>query len=124
MYNRGFTLVELTAIIVILAIIFLISFPNLLNISKNDEKKLNESMKNDLCKAGETYIYSNLNDFDILEEGKKIQIPIEDLIKNNLVDKNKKNPKTKNNVGQDELIYTVLTDGTLECEYVEFKKEG
>lgn len=118
MNNSGFTLVELTAIIVILALIFLIAFPNLQNMTMNDKEKQYETMKKDLCLAGETYIYSNIDNFGKLIKGKTIEIAINDLIKNDIIDE-KINPKSKKSVKNDVLIYNVLEDGILECTYNE-----
>lgn len=118
MNNRGFTLVELTAIIIILALIFLIAFPNLQNILRNDKEKQYETMVKDLCLAGEEYIYSNLSNFGEFIPGEKIEITINDLIKNDVID-DKINPKSKKSVKYDVLIYTVLVDETLECSYNE-----
>lgn len=118
MNNSGFTLVELTAIIIILALIFLIAFPNLQNIARDDNEKQYETMKKDLCLAGETYIYSNVNNFGELSQGKKIEITINDLIKNDIIDE-RVNPKSKKSVKNDTLTYTVLEDGILECVYNE-----
>lgn len=118
MNNSGFTLVELTAIIVILALIFLIAFPNLQNIVRDDKEKQYETLKKDLCLAGKTYIYSNVNNFGELTNGKKIEITINDLIKNDIIDE-KINIKSKKNVKNDVLTYVVLEDGTLECTYNE-----
>ena len=39
MNNKAFTLIELTAVVLLLAIIFLVSFPSLLSLSKSDEEK-------------------------------------------------------------------------------------
>lgn len=122
MDNRGFTLVELTAIIIILALIFLVAFPNLQSIVKNDKEKQYETMVKDLCLAGEEYIYSNLSNFGEFIPGEKIEIVIDDLIKNDVID-DKINPKSKKSVKYDMLIYTVLADETLECSYND-KKEG
>ena len=59
MNKKGFTLIELLGIVLILALIFSLSFPAYLNmIKKTKEDKANQ-LKEDLCLAGETYLYEN-----------------------------------------------------------------
>lgn len=120
MNNKAFTLVELIAIIVVLAAIFFVSFPSLLNIAKKDEEKKYNDMVKNLCLAGESYIYANVDDFDELSTtNSKIEINIEELIIYGNVDANLKNPKTEKRINNDILYYTVLNDNSLDCEYVE-----
>ena len=115
---RGFTLIELTAVIVILAAIFLVSFPAFLNISRADKEKEYNNMVNNLCIAGETYIYSNMDNFEELSTvGSKINISINNLITYGNVDKNTINVKTGQLIQEDSLVYTVLNDNSLQCEY-------
>ena len=120
MNNKGFTLIELVGIVLILAAIFLVSFPALLNMTKADEEKSYNTMITDLCLAGESYIYSNMEDFNNLSViGSNININIDELILYGNVDSDLKNPKTKASVSQDRLVYTVLQDYSLDCEYIE-----
>lgn len=118
MNTRGFTLIELTAVIVVLAAIFLVSFPAFLNTSRADKEKEYDNMVDDLCMAGKAYIYSNMDDFKELSTiGSKINVSISDLITYGNVDKNTVNVKTEQKIQDDTLIYTVLNDYSLECEY-------
>lgn len=118
MDNRGFTLVELVAIIIVLATIFLVSFPSFLNTAKLDKEKEYQEMVNNLCIAGETYIYSNLDDFpEIKNINSKINIQIEELISYGNVKSGITNIKAEKVVDRDALIYTVLEDYSLDCEY-------
>ena len=116
MNNKGFTLIELVAIVLVIAAIFMVSFPNLLNLSK---KKYN-SMVESLCLAGATYIYNNEVDFkSMIIPNNKIEIVISELIINEMVKNNTMNPKTNKSVENDKLIYTVQSDKSLSCEYKE-----
>lgn len=120
MNNKGFTLIELVAIVLVLAAIFLVSFPSLLNLSKKDEEKKYNSMVESLCLAGKTYIYNNESDFkSMIIPNNKIEIVISELIINEMVKNNTTNPKTNKSVENDKLIYTVLSDKSLNCEYKE-----
>ena len=118
MNNKAFTLVELVAIILILALIALIAFPALIGTQKSDSEKLYTNMVNDLCLAGETYIYSNKDDFDLSIEN-EIEIDIQELIAYGNIDSNLKNPNTNNTIVDDTLKYTVQSDKALSCEYID-----
>lgn len=119
MNTRGFTLLELTAIIVVLAAIFLVGFPTLLNVTKKDKDNQYVKMKENLCLSGREYIYSNLGDFEgISDIGNQIQVPISDLIEYGNVEKTI-NVETGKSIEKDLLIYTVLDDYTLDCVYKE-----
>ncbi len=120
MNTRGFTLVEIIAIMVILVSIFLVSFPALDSMLKSDEEKLYNTMVDDLCIAGKTYLYSNMNLFPELSVvSSEIEIEISELIKYGSVDKNLKNPKTDKTIENNKLQYTVLEDFSLDCKYIE-----
>ena len=120
MNNKGFTLIELVAIVLVIAAIFLVSFPSLLNLSKKDEERKYDSMVDTLCLAGETYIYNNESDFkNLMVVDNKIEIVISELVINEMVKKDTTNPKTNKSVENDKLIYTVLSDKSLNCEYKE-----
>lgn len=120
MNNKGFTLIELVAIILVLVAIFLVSFPSLLNISKTDEEKEYKTMVEDLCLAGKSYIYANTSLFSELSViGGNIEIPIETLIEYGNVKSDMVNPKTNKKVEKDSLNFTVLSDYSLNCEYKE-----
>lgn len=118
MNNKGFTLIEVVAIVIVLVAIFLVSFPSLLGVSKAEEENKYNSMVSNLCTAGKTYIYSNLEQFPSISiEGSEIEVKINLLIEYGNVDKNLKNPKTGRSVKYDTLNYIVLSDLSLDCQY-------
>lgn len=120
MKTRGFTLVELIAIIVVLLGIFLFSFPNLTNMMNTDDEKKYDDMVVNLCTSGKSYMYSNMDDFKELSiANSTIELRIDKLINYGNVDKNLKNPKSNKSVKNDKLKYTVLSDFSLDCEYIE-----
>ena len=82
MRNKGFTLIEMMAIIIILAVIALFSFPSILELISNNEIKNNEEQLSNLYIATENYIVQNYKD-----EYKTIPfyITIEELISNDYV---------------------------------------
>ena len=120
MNTRGFTLIEVIAIMVVLVAIFLVSFPILSNMARSDETKKYDSMVTDLCIAGKTYMYSNMDEFPELSiVNSEIELEIDELISYGNVDKDLVNPKTELSIENDILKYTVLEDFSLDCEYIE-----
>ena len=118
MNRKGFTVIELVAIIVVLAAIFLVSFPSIINTAKKNEEKKFDMMVKNLCMAGESYIKAKADEFPALSTvGSTINIAVNDLISYGNVKSNIKNPKTDASVSGDSLEYKVLPDQSLECEY-------
>lgn len=116
--EKGFTLVELIAIILVLSAIFLVSFPSILNSAKKGKEEEYNNMVKNLCLAGETYIYSNIENYDQLKTvGSTINIAVNELIEYGNVDASLTNPKTGTLVENSTLVYTVSSDLTLVCEY-------
>jgi hypothetical protein len=77
-------------------------------------------MVENLCLAGESYIYANIDEFDDISIiGNQIEITIEELIIYGSVERDLLNPKTENKINNDTLIYTVLNDKSLKCQYQE-----
>ena len=120
MNTRGFTLVEVIAIMAILIGIFLVSFPYLNNMVNSDNEKLYDNMVDELCIAGKTYLYSHMDLYPELSiVGEVIDIDIDLLIKYGNIDADVINPKTEEPIQKDKLKYTVLEDLSLECKYIE-----
>ena len=118
--NKGFTLVELLAIISILALIFLVSFPNFMSMTRKDEAKKYEEMEESLCLAGKTYIYNHMEEYTELSTPNSIiEIQIQDLIDYEIVENDLKNPNTNKYVKNYKLKYKVLQDQSLDCKYIE-----
>ena len=114
MNNRGFTLVEVIGIVLILSTIFLVSFPSLMGITKKADEDKYDDMVENLCLAGESYIYSNMNTYeDFISKRKKINISVQTLINYGNVDVDKIDNAAINST----LIYTVNSDLSLACTY-------
>ena len=119
MKTRGFTMIELLAIITILATILLISFPTLINMTRRDKERQYNDMVATLCKAGETYIYDNIDNYpNINTVGNVEYVDIDYLKDDGLVSKNQTNPKTGDNIFGN-IRYTTQSDKSLKCYYEE-----
>lgn len=62
MEKKGFTLIELMAVIIILTVIALFSFPSILELISNNETKNNEEQLSNLYMSTENYITQNYKD--------------------------------------------------------------
>ena len=103
--NKGFTLIEVIGIVVILVAIFLIAFPSLLGITKKEEEKIYTVMLDDLCLAGESYIYSNMDKFPQLSTpNSTIKLKISTLVEYGNISKNTVNSKTDKSVINEYLL--------------------
>ena len=120
MDSKGFTIVELVAILLVLAAITFISFSSIKNLLKSDNDKKYTAMVEDLCYAGKSYISANRQDFDELDViGGETIIQIDELIAYGSVNDDAKNPKTGESIMEDSLKFTVLQDYSLDCQYIE-----
>lgn len=120
MNSKGFTIVELVAIILVLAAIALVSFPVIESMSKSSNDKKYSDMVKDLCIAGNSYINANREDFEELNIiGGETIIDINELIAYGNVKSNTKNPKTGNSIENDSLKFTMLESFELDCQYIE-----
>lgn len=119
MNKKGFTLIELLAVLGLLTIIALLGVPVLLNQIESQKKKNYENFVGDLCLSAEAYI-NHSNDIEGIESFKEpgdvLSIKMEDLIVNNYVKSNTKNPKTKEKIkATDTIIVTINENKTYDC---------
>ena len=122
MKNKGFTLVELIAIILVLSIILTVGFTTLSNSLENSNERKYETMIKNLEMATEEYVNlpGKYRIFDEdLKEGKRVTVFITDLVNAEVIDQIPINPKTKKEVSgyilveknsDNELVYTVHLD--------------
>lgn len=122
MENKGFTLVELIAIILVLTIILTVAFTTLSKSLENTNEKEYKTMIDNLSLAAEEYAnlpgkYRKID--QDLKEGKRVTIDITELIDAEIIDEIPINPKTKKEItgyilveknSDNELIYTVQID--------------
>ena len=94
--NKGFTLVELIAIIALLAVVFLVSFPQLQSTMQKDKEKQYDDFMKTICESAKEYIY-NTKQYEVyIDSGLAIKIEIKELIDFNIIDDTMINPKTNN----------------------------
>ena len=112
--KKGFTLVELIAVIILLAAITLVSVPVIINTLRKNEQKEYEEFKNLILNATELYVERNKGLYPELETiGGIIEINTENLINEGYLKDDLKNPEDASSVvsykvvievGQDEIL--------------------
>ena len=118
--KKGFTLVELIATIVLIAVIGAIIIFNVTNISSTNRDSEYERFVAAVKSAAQVYADQNPDVFDSLYVNKAfVYITVGDLIEEGLLDENLKNPYTEKRIGAKERIKGNLdTDnGALTFEY-------
>ena len=91
--KKGFTLVELLASLIVLAIISLIAFPVVNNVIKKSDEKLHNAQLQEIKEATEKWAYLNI---DLLpDDGESITVTILELKKSGFLPLDIRNPKTK-----------------------------
>ena len=116
--KRGFTLVELIAVMTLLSAIILVSVPVVINTLKNNDNKVYENFEKQVKQAAELYVERNRNLYPELDNiGGSVEIHTSTLINEGYLKHDLENPTTGTNitdyivrveVGNDEIfIYTV-----------------
>lgn len=109
--NRGFTLVELIAVITLLSAIILVTVPVIINTIKKNDLKLSEGFENALKQAAEFYVERNRDNFpDLNNIGGNIEIPTEDLVKAGYLKQDLENPIDNSSVLKYKVIIEVGND--------------
>ena len=77
--NKGFTLVEVIAVIAILGLLVLLAFPQMLNMIKEGEKEVSDATKTLVYTASSQYTVKYTNDFP-KKEGNVYCVTVGDLV--------------------------------------------
>ena len=85
MRKNGFTMVELIAIVVIMASMLLVILPSINNTIKRSEEKDKEEALNSIYMAAENYLMDNYEDHKIDNAGDTTYIYITDLINQHIL---------------------------------------
>lgn len=114
--KKGFTLVELLGIIVILGLVVVFTVPSIINSVKNSDDIEYENFTKTIIMAAETYYQSNKNvcDFDINEI---CTIDLKILINEKLISENLINPKTQKTVSMTDTV-TLSKNSDNQIEYI------
>ena len=117
--KKGFTLIELIAVITFITLIVLVSTPLILNqISTSRETKF-EVFQSDLCLAAEAYLTNDDTNEDFNDPtDKPKQVTMAELITGGYLKSNTINPRTNQPVNNsDYILVTINDDGGYTCEF-------
>lgn len=113
--KRGFTLIELIALLGIITIILLLGSPILINQIETTKKNNYNNFVSDLCLASESYVNHN-NIAGLKNSGDHIEFAVSELISNGYIKSSIINPKTnKALTGHEQLVVTLTNDMTYSC---------
>ena len=114
--KKGYTLVELLGVMIILGLILLISFPIIINQIKKSNEAISESTKLLIYNSAKLYINDREEDFPI-NPGITYYVAVETLVNEGLVSKSLKDLDIK-----DYVKVTINEDKTLVFEIVDEKQ--
>lgn len=120
MRKKGFTLIELVGVIIIISILSLLFFPSLINQFKKTSDNMDETTKKIIIDSAKIYVDNNESNFD---KSKTYCITISTLIDNEYLEDNfteyNKDYIIKNKVVQaigngDKFIYSIVSENNCE----------
>lgn len=85
MKNKGFTLIEITAVVLILGVIFLISYPTIQRLMKKSEQDKNTMNEENIIMAAKTYLNIHSSEYEFTD-GDDINILLSKLVEEDLID--------------------------------------
>lgn len=85
MNKKGFTLVELTAVIMLLGIIILLIVPNVTNLMKDAKEKSHDKQIDGIIVASKKYTSEHDNLLPDIGSNSRLVITIDDLIENGVI---------------------------------------
>ena len=105
--KKGFTLIEIMAVVLLLATIFLIAYPTLQGILKKSEEDEIKYNKENIIIAAHTYFNLHSSDYTY-NEGDKLEVKLNKLVEEDLLDDNEYNDNDK--------VECTINDNKKDCE--------
>lgn len=110
--NKGFTLIELIAVIIILGVVSSISYPKILDVIEKSKISAFDSAKKNIISAAKNKYIASINDSKIIEYN------VVDLIEDGYVSSNTKNPITGKDYEKEVKVVVVNEDNNIKFYYV------
>ena len=110
MFFRGFTLVELIGVVVILGLIALVALPPILNSVRKTKGNISDASQKILYSATEVYVSENINSYP-RTDGNVYCITIGSLVSNNLLPTKVYDAVTGEEIGQDNIVEVTVNQG-------------
>lgn len=112
MNKKGFTLIEITGVVLILGVIFLMAYPTLENILKKSDKGQDNLDNENVIMAARTYINLHNSEYEFIEGG-FISVSLVDMVKEGLLDNNNYSPL--------DIVSCKMESNNLECNVDKLK---
>lgn len=113
--KKGFTLVEVLGVLVILGVIMLLLVPNITNVTKKSKQQLYEMQIKTIKEAGRIFVTDYANILPI-ENGDSFTIELKLLKDLDIINQNMQNPKTEKYFDDDMLITFTNNNDNYEIE--------
>ncbi len=114
---RGFTIVEVLVVLIILSLMVVLAYPRVLHILRQTEETSYQEFVNTIELATAVYIEQNATVYNLKEPDDEVVITIADLINAGLYNRATINPKTKEPIDVYDQIYISVTESYLK-EYI------
>lgn len=118
MGKKGYTLIELLAVLSIMAVILLIAVPSITKQLSSIEDNNYTQFKQNIYLAAESYINANPTDFAKLKEDNgEACIDVENLVKDGWLKSTMNNPKTNDKIAIDSSVKVININGEYNYTY-------
>ena len=111
--KKGFTLIEMLGVIVILSLLTLVTYTGVNTMNRKYKVKEFEDYKNTLCMSAQTYISR-----ESIHVEDEFNIQVNELMVKGYIDKVIENPETEKEEYEARIKVTKDQAGVLNCEYV------
>ncbi len=120
--KKGFTLVELLAVIIILGLLTIIAIPSIIGILNNEKENISDSMKNIIINASSLYIEDNSGVYPKVNNNVYC-IKLESLVNDNRLSKPLKDPVTNKEIDLNKYIKVSIINDLYNYDIVDICTE-
>ena len=120
--KKGFTLVELLAVIIILGLLTIIAIPSIIGILNNEKENISNSMKNIIINASSLYIEDNSGVYPKVNNNVYC-IKLESLVNDNRLSKPLKDPVTNKEIDLNKYVKVSIINDLYNYDIVDICTE-
>ncbi len=123
--KKGFTLIELIGVIIIMGLILLIAVPTINSVIKQGEENKKQDALDNIYMAAENYLLANYDEYSSLDTiGNSVYIYVMDLINEQYIDIDEVNPNDDEGFDSKDVVkVTKQNDGTFNYELTVIEEE-
>ena len=120
--KKGFTLVELLAVIIILGLLTIIAIPSIVGILNNEKENISDSMKNIIINASSLYIEDNSGVYPKVNNNVYC-IKLESLVNDNRLSNPLKDPVTNKEIDLNKYVKVSIINDLYDYDIVDICTE-